>query len=139
MSLADLFDDSALVEAPNGKTITVRPLSLEGVAVLLKNYGAEVESLFSGKKTTKEILMTAPGFAAAMIAAGTGDSSPEMIEVAKKMPIGLQIKLLDKIWDLSCVDAEEMGKFISRLLDALTKAADNLSIGLNLSGSSRKA
>jgi len=133
MSLADLLEDEVAVEAPNGKSVMVRPLTLEGVALLMKNYGPELESLFTGKVQTKELLLSAPGFVHAMIASATGDASKQNVEIAGKLPVGLQLKILNAIWELSAVDAEEVGKFVNRLIEAMTKAADGLETGSGLS------
>jgi hypothetical protein len=130
MSLQDLFPNVVKVEVLPGKSVEVRPLTTEGVAFLLKNYRPEMEGLFQGKLTTEDLMLKAPDFMAALIASSCSDASAEEVEVAKTLPIGVQLKLLGAIWEMSMIDPEELGKYLARLVEGLKGVADGLTSGL---------
>ena len=129
MSLADLLEEEREVTAPNGKSVKVRPLTLEGVSLLLKHHGTELRALFEGKVEVDGLIKQSPGFAAALIASATGETSQAAVKIAMKLPIGLQLKILQEAWAMSAVDPEEVGKLLRGLIEGVTGMTAALKAG----------
>lgn len=128
MSLANLVSRGEEVTLPgaNKDKVTVYPLTIEAVGLLLKDYSESMTGLMGGKMSPVDVIREAPKLAAAVIAHGT--HNPTETEYAGKLPLGIQVTLVSKIWELSGVTAEDVGKTVSHLLTGLLEAAKNLNL-----------
>lgn len=114
-SLKDLVEYQKDLLLPGGKILTVSGLTLETVGSLVNDYKEEFDMLLQQQKfNAEELLSKYAVFCATLIAYSTGN--PSEVNYAKKLPVGIQIKALEAIWDLSAVDTEQVGKLAVRLL-----------------------
>jgi hypothetical protein len=92
-----------------GKDVTVEGVSLDGVVLLLDRF-PEFKELITPKRgeinptefSLEGLIRLSPRIMGAVIAAGLGrPGNGEEEEVAKSLPIGLQIKLIKEIMDVT--------------------------------------
>jgi len=129
MSLADLVSKGETItlgSGDTGQTVEVFPLTVEDVGNLLNDYAGHMEGLLSGQIDPATIIKTSPLLAAAMIAYGTGN--PTEVELARKLPLGYQIKIMQKLWEISAVDAESLGNAVSRFIQGVLIAAEHVQL-----------
>jgi len=128
MSLAELVSRGEEVTLPGAtnQTVTVYPLTLEDIGLLLKDYSESMNGLLGGKIAPREIIKDTPKLAAAVIAYGT--KNPTELELARQLPLGHQVTLISKIWELSGVKPADVGKTVSHLLQGLLEAARNVNM-----------
>jgi hypothetical protein len=124
----------------NGHTITVRGVSVADIATILPRYGSEIALLFgqvvsqvrdgdSADATDvasiiNMIVQRSPLLAAEVIALVT-DDYPKGIEVAKRLPVGKQVEILEAAFDCtfeSETDLEKLMGVANRLLLATAAA-----------------
>ncbi len=103
----------------------VRGLSLEDIGILMKDHAAEISKLFEGQVNIQEIATTWPVVTAKMIAIAMDE--PDDWEHAKKLALTTQLDALMKIWDLTVVDEEVLGKIQGRLVIWLNQRAAQVS------------
>lgn len=110
MSLKDLVLPSEKVDLPGGASFDVYGVNLEAIILALPGRSDQFEALFQhfakseGDVTEMEmgaigieLFQVFPDIAAVIIAAATGDSGPEAVAVAGKLPISVQLSALQKI------------------------------------------
>ena len=113
MSLADFDIAMKDVPLPNGKSFSVRGVSLVDISMLLRNRGDEIRAFFSkysaddaADQTSAagmKLLESAPDLAAELIACAADE--PKMVKTALRLPISVQLDALEKIAELT-FDAE---------------------------------
>lgn len=97
----------------NGQSITVSGINVEDLSYLVQKHGSLLEMVFEGGPKPVDLLMKAPALAADILACGAGDR--EAAPIAARMPLGLQVLLLTKIFELSMCEIE-MGEFFGALV-----------------------
>ncbi len=97
----------------------VRGLSLTDIGRLMKDHAKEVSQLFEGRIKIEEVATQWPIFAARIIAMAM--DVPDEWEHAQKLNATTQIDALMKIWDLTVIDEEILGKAYGRLTDILSQ------------------
>lgn len=127
MSLKDLIleNEAEVVEIEvKGKKeeVKVKALNIGNIAKLFKSHAEEMSELLEGKGDLVESLMNkGPEFIASVISEGIEeDLTPEEV---MKLPFPVQCKLAEKIWDMSIIDADYLGKFMGRIVNGLSVAA----------------
>ena len=123
MSLANLIEDKYDLTTSAG-VVTLYGLSIEGLSVLLKDNKEELSALFEGTADIDDFLAKAPDFVAKMIAMGCRE--PDMVAVAKNLPMGVQLRAIEKIWELTAVSAEDLGKMVRSLVGGLQVVGKSL-------------
>ena len=106
----------------------VRGLSLTDIGRLMKNHTKEVSQLFEGRIKIEEVATMWPIFAARIIAMAMDE--PDAWEDARKLNATTQIDALMKIWDLTIIDEDILGKAYSRLTSILSRQVAQASPGL---------
>jgi len=99
--LSDLLTDTESTVEIKGKVIPVYPLTLQDLGTLLTTSQQALSEMFAGKQILPH---THPEFICNIVALGTRD------EDARKLPAGMQLKLYEKIMEISDVDDAELGK-----------------------------
>lgn len=139
MSLSDYTVPTAVVELKGGQ-VTVRGLSLDDLAILLRNHMADLDKLIEifSQPVRREIavgamvqhavplIREAPGFAANLIALACDE--PDEVDKARSLPLAAKTKLLTKIAELTFEEAGGAGKFFENLFPVIN--------GLGLQGAS---
>jgi hypothetical protein len=121
----------------NGHTITVRGVGVADLAAILPRYGSEIALLFGQvvsqsregdpadvASTINMIVSRSPLLAAEVIAL-VCDDHPKGVEVAKKLPIGKQVEILEAAFDCtfeSETDLEKLMGVANRLILATATA-----------------
>lgn len=133
MSLRDLVDRKSVIkDEKSGVEFEVRGLSLEDLVLLLENHKAALVRIFGGtdggggQATDFESLIKEfPQFIAAAIAYAAGEHEIEQDVV--RLPVGIQIRAIQEIWELSSLDVETVGKLATSLLEGVSRLnAENL-------------
>ena len=102
------------VDVPVDKgSVAIYGLTLEHITDLLATHAKEISDIFNGKADPVNLVSEAPLLAAKVIALACKE--PDAVDVARNLPLGTQIKLLESVWDLTLPDAEALGKLLSRL------------------------
>jgi hypothetical protein len=98
--------------------ITVTGLDMEGIVILLQEDEETFRSLFEmDDLTLMKLIKIAPNFVAKMIATAAGE--PNEVAQVKKLPLGIQLKLLEAVWELTVLDMDELGKVMGYLAEAV--------------------
>ena len=134
MTIADIDLATEEVKFPNGASFSVRGLSLEDVAAVVRIHGEAVQGFFlkySGQRERLQqtgvaeaglaLLQGAPALAAYLIA--TAADEPELTAKVQKFPMGVQMDALEKIAKLTFDAAGGPKKFfeaVVRLLQGTT-------------------
>lgn len=135
MALADIDIDYEDVTLPNGKTFSVRGLSLLDVSSLIRDNGAEIQAFFlryvgDAKGTPSptavaevglSLLNSAPALAAQIIAYAADD--PDQAPKVQKFSLGVQMDALEKTAKLTFEaggGAKKFGEAVVRLLQGTT-------------------
>lgn len=123
MSLRDLVDRKTEV-AHEGHSFSVRGLSLEDMVVLLENHSDALARVFAGDNGTDfgELIKEFPLFIAACIAYAADE--PELIEQVRRLPVGVQLRAIEAIWELSSLDVETVGKLAVSMLNSISTLND---------------
>lgn len=121
MSLADLVAVKEVVETTGG-TFEVQGLTLKALAGLLKDHSEELASLFDGELDFAVLLKECPELVSKCIAYAAGES--EQIEKVRCLPFGVQLVAMKKVWDLTAVDTDELGKMVRQLMDGLESLSE---------------
>lgn len=123
MSLKDLVDQRTEI-AHNDLSFTVRGLSLEDMVVLLENHADALSRVFAGERGTdfSELIKEFPAFVAACIAYAAEE--PEMVDSVRRLPIGVQLRAIEAVWELSSLDVETVGKLAVSMLNSVSKLND---------------
>ncbi len=117
MSLKNLVIPEKSVEF-GGEKITVTGLDMEGIVILLQEDEEMFRSLFELEDLTLfKMLKIAPDFCAKMIATAAGE--PNELEQVRKLPLGIQLKLLEAVWELTVLDMDDLGKVMGYLAEAV--------------------
>lgn len=103
----------------DGDEGTVRGLSLTDIGQLMKDHLKEVSQLFEGRIKIEEVATQWPIFAARIIALAMDE--PQAWKQAQKLNATTQIDALMKIWDLTIIDEDILGKAYSRLTSILSR------------------
>ncbi len=119
MSLKNLVIPEKSVEF-GGESITVTGLDMEGIVILLQEDEELFRSLFEVEELTLiTLIKQAPTFCAKMIATAAGE--PNETEQVRKLPLGIQLKLLEAVWELTVLDMDDLGKVMGYLAEAVTE------------------
>jgi hypothetical protein len=134
MTLADIDLDYEEVTFPNGKSFSVRGISMLDVNKLIREHGPEIQVFFAkyagadnGSPSTAvaevglSLLDSAPSLAAKIIAHAADD--PDQAEKVQKFPLGIQMDALEKIAKLTFEaggGAKKFGEAVVRLLQNTT-------------------
>lgn len=105
-----------------GKQGKVRGLSLTDIGNLMADHIKEVSQLFEGQIKIEEVATRWPLFTAKIIAIAMDE--PDDWEFAQKLNATSQLDALMKIWDLTILDEEILGKVLSRVNNLLPLQAD---------------
>jgi hypothetical protein len=137
MSLRDLVDRKSRIAGPGDTSFDVRGLSLEDLVLLLENHSEALARIFAGTGGTdfEELLKEFPQFVAALIAYAADE--PELENQVRKLPVGVQLRALEEVWELSSLDVETVGKLAVNLLNSIgrlnTEHLDRLRTSLTTS------
>lgn len=101
----------------NDNEIKVRGLSLNDLAFIIQDHGKDFGDLFDGNLSIAELIPKCPGMVAKIIACAADD--PDNWEKVNAYPAGLQIKLVEVIWNQSMLSKETVGNFISSLMQGV--------------------
>lgn len=139
MSLKSLKFTKASVETPMGE-IVLRGLTLPMVRELIQAHPVETQAIYlTGLELSKQfetkpteevdtvafvgtVIHNAPTFVAHVIALASGDADDDAIEIAKSLPIDVQLACLEKIAAVTFVMEGGARNFIGSVL-RLAKAA----------------
>ena len=116
MSIRDLVAPSLTVKVGDGG-FEVRGLSIADVANLMDGYTQELAALFDGDVTIADLVKTSPGFVAKLIASAAGE--PDAVDAVERLPVGVQIRALEAIWELTEVSTDQLGNMLGQALVAL--------------------
>lgn len=86
--------------------VTLRGITADDLTGLVQRHGALIETWFEGDPDPMHTINKAPALVADMIACAAGD--PNAIETAAKMPLGVQIRALTAVFQLT-FDEIDMG------------------------------
>lgn len=120
MSLRDLVNRKTRIEhGEHG--FEVRGLSLEDVVLLMENHKEALVEIFVAKDGTdfELLLQKFPNFISAAIAYAADEHDLE--EMVRKLPIGIQLRAIQEVWELSSLDVETVGKLANSVLRGVTK------------------
>jgi|Cruoilmetagenom7_1024161.scaffolds.fasta_scaffold04281_11 hypothetical protein len=132
MSLRDLVDRKAVIkDAKSGVEFEVRGLSLEDLVLLLENHKDALIRVFGGAgggdTDFSKLIKEFPNFIAAAIAYASGEHDLE--DEIMKVPVGVQLRAIQEIWELSSLDVETVGKLATSLLEGVSRLnAENLEV-----------
>lgn len=123
MSLRDLVDRKTTIrDEKTGTEFEVRGLSLQDIVLLLENHKDALIRVFAADDDGtdfEQLIQEFPGFIAATIAYAADEYELEGEVV--KMPVGLQLKAIQEVWELSSLDVETVGKLAESLLASVSK------------------
>ena len=121
MSLRDLVDRKSEIEGPDGLSFQVRGLSLEDIVLLLENHKEALTHIFGSETGADmtELIKSFPGFVAAAIAYAADEH--ELEETVRKLPVGIQLRAIQEVWELSSLDVASVGKLASGIINGLQK------------------
>lgn len=116
MSLANLVvpEDHHTI---GDQEIRLTGLSMEAIVMLLQDNKPVLEAMMDTGLTSQKLIQIAPVFVAKMIAYSANE--PDMVEHARKIPFGDQVVMVNKIWNLTHVDMEEVGKVVGLVADTM--------------------
>lgn len=132
MSLRDLVDRKSVIkDEKSGIEFEVRGLSLEDLVMLLENHKDALIRIFGandGDGTDFTALIAEfPQFIAAAIAYAAGEHDIEKDVV--RLPVGVQLRAIQEVWELSSLDIDTVGKLATSLLEGVSKLnAGNLDL-----------
>jgi hypothetical protein len=112
MGLKDLKIEKREIVAPSGK-FEVRGLTLNDIVMLLKLNPETTNALFSGATTIEQILVNSPEFCASIIAYAADE--PGEAGMVSKLPLQVQLKALQDVWELTVLDEDEFVKMLRSL------------------------
>ncbi len=121
MSLRDLVNRKVEIDCPGDQNFQVRGLSLEDVVLLLENHTEALKAVFAAQAGTdfEMLLKEFPAFVAAAIAYAADEH--ELEEQVRKLPVGVQLRAIQEVWDLSSLDVETLGKLAGSILQSIGK------------------
>lgn len=149
MALADITFAKETINLPGGNSFTVRGISTDDIATLLRSRSDEIGKFFvkyagqakrAGNEAAigMELLESAPGLMGEIIALAADE--PTMAAVASRLPLPTQLEAIEKIASLTFDEAGGVGKFVEaviRLVSGTTtflQSQSNLKIGGKASG-----
>lgn len=129
MSLSNFKPESREIVLKGG-TFTIEGLSLEHVAVLVREHLPDMEALFDLFKNSntadtdylpviKALITQAPGFAANLIALASNE--PESAAVAAKLPFPVQVDVITQIGDMTFGEVGGVKKSLELIVALLAK------------------
>lgn len=122
MSFNDYKPPEITIDTSSGG-ITLRGISADDLTGLVQRHGAMLETWFEGADPMQTI-SKAPALVADMIACAAGE--PGAVDMAAKMPIGLQVRALSAVFKLTFEDAD-MGNVLR--LFAMSHAGEQPTTG----------
>lgn len=140
MSLKNLTVAKATIKTPGGD-FTVRGLSLDQVTILFSRRRPVMEDLFQRMKDGNvqgismddardmgtSLLAYAPDLAAEIIMLASGDDDAESFDVAKSLPMPVQVEALEQIGRLTFATEGGVKKFLAQMIELMRSATDTLS------------
>lgn len=130
MDLSDLVgEDKVSIKRKRGEPFDVYPLSIANIAVLLKKYSNKFGEFKDKQVNATSILEEFPEIATEVLAMGAKCK----VSVVANLPIGIQIKALEAIWELSELDMDHLGKLGTRFLEMLGGIGKNVEKKMNSS------
>lgn len=130
MSLAGYQPERRTITAGGGQSFTVTGLSLNHVAVLMREHFPDLGAIFdlfqNVDQMTKadfeplalSVISQAPGFAANVIALAAGEGSAED---AERLPAPIQLKALVEIGEMTFAEVGGVGKALEMVTGLLRK------------------
>lgn len=116
MALKDIVRKTETIQV--GETsVTVHGLSMEDIAGLLDDHRTALQSFFEADGVSVDLIQEASASVAAIIARAADE--PDAEEQVSLIAIGDQIKLIQAIWRLTNITAEDLGNMMSGVLDGL--------------------
>ncbi len=138
MSLRDLVDRKTTIEHGDSG-FEIRGLSLEDVVLLMENHKDALVSIFAAPTGTdfEELIKQFPSFISAAISYAAGEY--EDTDLVRRLPVGVQLRAIQEVWELSSLDVETVGKLANSVVKGMTKfnaedlttLQDNLKAGKN--------
>jgi hypothetical protein len=122
MSLRDLVDRKSVIsDEKSGTVFEVRGLSLQDLVLLLENHKPALIRIFASDEGTdfEQLLAEFPMFIAAAIAYAADEHDLE--DQIVKLPVGLQLRAIQEVWELSSLDVETVGKLAQSLLEGVSR------------------
>lgn len=119
----DIVIPEAKIKLGETSAFMVYGLDMKTLIVCFQNNLDLLNDLLNGEavKASKEMMTLYPELAARVIAAATGSMEEDAISKARKLPIGVQMECLLRIFELSFPDSELLGKFWARLEELVEK------------------
>jgi len=127
MSLRDLVDRKSVIkDEKSGVEFEVRGLSLEDLVLLLENHKDALVRIFGGTNASggqatdfESLIKEFPQFIAAAIAYAADEHDIE--DMVVRLPVGIQIRAITEVWELSSLDVETVGKLAQSLLEGVSR------------------
>jgi hypothetical protein len=103
MNFLDISPTAVTIDIGIGKGVEVRGVSIGLIAVLLKRFPALLNTFAGQKVDFADLIASAPDTVAAIIAAAVSppEDADRAEEVARKLPIGAQVEILEQAFTLS--------------------------------------
>ena len=118
----------------SGATFKVRGLSLADLVVLLEGHKDEVQALFEPDIDFTKIVLASPDFIAKLISLAADE--PDAVNVCKRLPIGLQVQILNAIWAETALEVDNLGKLLTGLMSLMKEVNKKFMGGSDLKGTS---
>lgn len=143
MKLSDLRLPEETVQLPGGESFAVRGVSLQDTIALVRHHGPALSNLFnqitSGKDVRIDAMLSvattlleqAPEMVAELIALASGESTPEAVAGAARLPLPVQLDALEKIGKLTFFAEGGLGKFaetVIRVMQGTSGAINELQL-----------
>jgi hypothetical protein len=125
MALADFQPETREIQAGGGQSFAVKGLALTQITVLIREHFPDLDAILmlfqeAGETPTVSSLQTvilsivsqAPGLAANLIALAAGEGDARQ---AEKLPLGVQIKALQEIGELTFTEVGSVGKLLGAI------------------------
>lgn len=129
-----------------GNKIEVRGITVADLMAATQDYGPQIALAF-GKATSGDLSdadikthilslsREVPEVVAATIALAADEYEPEMVDTAMKLPFGVQVELIEAIFDLTFTSEAEIKKLVESLSKLIAAASGALTTAMEPSNS----
>lgn len=126
MSLKDIVIEKKEITVGKVK-VPLTGLTLASLVGMLTDYKDEIALLLGDKKgqdALADMATTSPKFIAKLIAMSAGE--PDLADKAEQLPLGVQLTAIRYIWELTALDADELGNLLGEVLSTMQAVNLNL-------------
>lgn len=114
--------EDLILKKDDFKGVSISALTLEDLASLISKHKEAFQQLFEGKTAIPAIAQKFPKFIHSVIACATKEDE----KIASQLPAGVQLEILNKIWQLSELDSDTLGNVVAGMLMGMQKIASKL-------------